>query len=372
MIILDTINKSIQVVLGSAKTTNDMPVTVSYGERPQTTNILVGGNTVTSTNGTTAVTICAAPSASSLIREVEYISVQNADTVSSTVTIKILDTATSYTLMKATILSGDHIVYTHEEGWAIYDNSGALRTAFSSVGSFTSITDSGNLTFTGTGNRITGDFSNATIPSRIMFQTSTANSETSIGIIPSGTSLVSEMRVYGNDSALTNYTVTRYRNTGSESQIIADKAGTGAYLPISLYTSGAKQAQLDTSGNLLVTGSGGLGYGTGAGGTVTQLTSKSTNVTLNKPSGQITMNNAALGAGALVSFQCANSAVLTTDIIEANIVWDAVANPTNYSVRASAYSIANGIILFVVKNETGGSLSDALSINFQTHRGAIS
>ncbi|NBS24587.1 MAG: hypothetical protein EBS78_11605 [Altererythrobacter sp.] len=40
--------------------------------------------------------------------------------------------------------------------------------------------------------------------------------------------------------------------------------------------------------------SGGIGYGTGAGGTVTQATSKSTGVTLDKVCGEITMNNATL------------------------------------------------------------------------------
>jgi len=44
-----------------------------------------------------------------------------------------------------------------------------------------------------------------------------------------------------------------------------------------------------------------IGYSTAAQGTVTQLTSKSTGVTLNKSSGQITMNNAALLNGAFRS-----------------------------------------------------------------------
>jgi hypothetical protein len=43
---------------------------------------------------------------------------------------------------------------------------------------------------------------------------------------------------------------------------------------------------------------GGLGYSTGAGGAITQGTSKSTAVTLHKVCGSITMHNAALAAGA--------------------------------------------------------------------------
>ena len=49
------------------------------------------------------------------------------------------------------------------------------------------------------------------------------------------------------------------------------------------------------------------------GGTVTQATNKSTAVTLNAESGQITMNNAALAAAAEVSFTVNNDKVAATD-----------------------------------------------------------
>ena len=44
----------------------------------------------------------------------------------------------------------------------------------------------------------------------------------------------------------------------------------------------AEKFRIDNAGNVLVTSSGGLGYGTGSGGTVTQATSRTTGVTLNK------------------------------------------------------------------------------------------
>src|SRR6185369_12062510 len=59
--------------------------------------------------------------------------------------------------------------------------------------------------------------------------------------------------------------------------------------------------------------SGGIGYETGAGGTVSQSTSKSTGVTLNKITGQITLNGAALAAGGIVSFVLTNSTIAATD-----------------------------------------------------------
>jgi hypothetical protein len=54
---------------------------------------------------------------------------------------------------------------------------------------------------------------------------------------------------------------------------------------------------VETVGSLTsISSTGGIGYATGAGGPVTQLTSKSTGVTLGKVAGQITMNGAALAA----------------------------------------------------------------------------
>ena len=90
----------------------------------------------------------------------------------------------------------------------------------------------------------------------------------------------------------------------------------------------------DTSGNtviggtLAVTGAvsaanavlsshatGGIGYGTGAGGAVTQATDRTTGVTLNTICGTITTNNASLAAGAEATFTVTNSAVAATDVV---------------------------------------------------------
>jgi hypothetical protein len=52
-----------------------------------------------------------------------------------------------------------------------------------------------------------------------------------------------------------------------------------------------------------------LGYSAAAQGTVTQLTDKSTAVTLNKSAGRITMNAASLGANSAQNFTLNNSLV---------------------------------------------------------------
>ena len=125
---------------------------------------------------------------------------------------------------------------------------------------------------------------------------------------------------------------------------------------------------IDSSGNVLVTSSGGgLGYGTGAGGTVTQLTSKGTAVTLNKPCGQITMNNAALAAGAEIGFVVNNTLVGGNDTIIVTQSGFAI-NTNNYQIRCAA--TATNSFVISVKNLSAISLSDALVINFTVIKGA--
>ena len=119
----------------------------------------------------------------------------------------------------------------------------------SGAGSFTSITDSGNLTFTGTGNRITGDFSNATIASRVAFQTSTANSNTIVAAIPSGTASIAQWQAF-NNSDPTNAGLGQFAALSTEITIRSGASGTGTNLPMTFYTGGSERMRLDTSGNV--------------------------------------------------------------------------------------------------------------------------
>ena len=119
------------------------------------------------------------------------------------------------------------------------------------------------------------------------------------------------------------------------------------------------------NGNLLLnSGTGGLGYGTGAGGTVTQLASKSTAVTLNKPSGRIIMHNAALAAGATANFALSNSLIASTDLVYCHAL------TSNSIYRVEVYSVDIGQCSISVKNEAGISLSDSLGLAFCIIKGA--
>jgi hypothetical protein len=118
---------------------------------------------------------------------------------------------------------------------------------------------------------------------------------------------------------------------------------------------------IDASGNVLVTSTGGLGYGTGSGGTVTQATSKSTAVTLNKTNGQITMNNAALAANTPNAFTLVNSTITSSDVVNVSIQ-NSVSGATNYIVWCGG--VGAGSCTISIWNRSAGSLSDAVVINF--------
>jgi hypothetical protein len=108
--------------------------------------------------------------------------------------------------------------------------------------------------------------------------------------------------------------------------------------------------------------SGELGYTADGQGTVTQLTDKSTAVTLNKAAGRITMNNAALASNTAVSFTMNNSFISTNDVLIVNVGSGAVADPAAYTVYVS--NLAAGAVLITVRNLSGTSRSEALVINF--------
>ena len=102
-----------------------------------------------------------------------------------------------------------------------------------------------------------------------------------------------------------------------------------------------------------------LGYTTDAQGSVTQATSKSTAVTLNKSAGQITMNGAALGATTNVTFTLNNSFISDNDVLILNVFGGTAGS---YNVWVSG--LAAGSATITVRNITGGSLSEALVLNF--------
>jgi len=110
-----------------------------------------------------------------------------------------------------------------------------------------------------------------------------------------------------------------------------------------------------------------IGYTAAAQGTVTQATSKSTAVTLDKSMGRITMNNASLATSTNATFTLNNSTISANDTVILTIS-GGQATPGSYNVFANA--LATGSVSITLRNISGGTLSEAVVINFCVIHGA--
>ena len=102
-----------------------------------------------------------------------------------------------------------------------------------------------------------------------------------------------------------------------------------------------------------------FGYGAGSGGVVTQVTDKSTGVTLNTRCGQVTMNNANLVTATAVSFTLINSQIAATDVLILNNVSGGTLGAYMLDARCTT-----GSATITVRNLTAGDLAEALVIGF--------
>ena len=110
-----------------------------------------------------------------------------------------------------------------------------------------------------------------------------------------------------------------------------------------------------------------IGYSAGAGGTVTQLTSKATAVTLDKLCGTITTHNAVLNAGVIVSYTVNNSMVKSTDVVA--IQHESGGTLGSYTINAG--TMADGTFAVNIRNNTGGNLTEALVLRYAIIRAVV-
>jgi hypothetical protein len=138
-----------------------------------------------------------------------------------------------------------------------YNNAGALAGSANLTFNGTTLTanaltvSTGNLTFSGTAQRITGDFSNATASNRVLFQTSTANGSTSISALPNGTGVsASFSALSSSDANNASFGSIRANTSTGLVEIISNAAGTGSLLPMAFSVGGSEQLRILTTGGI--------------------------------------------------------------------------------------------------------------------------
>jgi len=123
----------------------------------------------------------------------------------------------------------------------------------------------------------------------------------------------------------------------------------------------ATGTSLTVSGTLVSTGTAGVGYATGAGGAVTQITSRTTGVTLNKTVGAITLFSAA-GSVTAASFTVTNSTVAATDVI----ILNQKSGTDLYDLMVTAVAAGSFRITF---RTTSGTTTEQPVFNFAVIKG---
>jgi hypothetical protein len=123
----------------------------------------------------------------------------------------------------------------------------------------------------------------------------------------------------------------------------------------------ATGTSLAVTGAVTSSGTAGVGYATGAGGTVTQGSSRTTGVTINKTSGAITLFSAA-GTTAATTFTVTNSTVAATDVI----ILSQKSGTDLYDLMVTAVGAGSFNITF---RTTGGTTTEQPVFNFAVIKG---
>ena len=180
---------------------------------------------------------------------------------------------------------------------------------------------------------------------QLTFFSDTTNNIVRIGTGTSGTG--------STDGRLELY---QYNGSTSKTQVFpSSTAGT-----VSITMPDATTTLLGNTTALTTTSSSGVGYRTGAGGTVTQATSRNTGVTLNKITGAITLVsalNAAVSGATANTFTVTNSTVAATD----TIIVSQKSGTDKYLVFVTAVAAGSFALTFYT---TGGTSTEQPVFNF--------
>jgi len=199
---------------------------------------------------------------------------------------------------------------------------------------------------------------NATFPSFFVFNKSKSGASGTLSAVTDGDNL-GLIQFNGADSDATStfnpgaYISAQVAGAVAASSIPArlnfSTTAVGATTPVTT-------VQIASTGLTVIRDAAGLGYGTGSGGAVTQATSRTTGVTLNKTNGAITLVSAA-GTATWQSFTVTNSTVAATDVV----ILSQKSGTDLYMMHVTAVAAGSFRISFAT---TGGTTTEQPVFNF--------
>jgi hypothetical protein len=162
---------------------------------------------------------------------------------------------------------------------------------------------------------------------------------------------------------------------GTTNVVLSSRTFSPSDRTIALTLQPSTQLATLTGGNLYIAAGGvlsaspsaGVGYASGAGGSVTQTGSKSGGLTLNTICGEIVMHGAALAGQSIVNFTLTNNTLSASDLLLVQHVSGGTLGA--YGVTATPGS---GAATIYVSNLSSGSLSEAIVLRFVIVRAATS
>lgn len=179
---------------------------------------------------------------------------------------------------------------------------------------------------------------------------------------------VSATAFYGDGSTLSNiypnyvFNGTSYIGIGASGGNANISVGGTANVVVVTNTT----VRVNGSGGLALTDGGTMGYTNGAGGTVAQSGNKTQGVTLDKPSGEITMQNTNLSGGSSVSFTFTNSTIGAHDLLLINMVGGGTLGAYYFGANCTT-----GSAVITVSNRTASTLGEALVLRYAVIKGSI-
>jgi hypothetical protein len=111
---------------------------------------------------------------------------------------------------------------------------------------------SGNLSFSGVGARIKGDFSNATYASRTMFQTAMVDGATSLGAIPNGAGALTLFTAWSKSDPTNAAFMQMSVQDATAAALSTGITGTGTAVPLAFNVNAAERMRINTAGRLLI------------------------------------------------------------------------------------------------------------------------